>query len=89
MKPEKTVRRAEASGPPESKPKTKKEIPMGRTVSFQPAADVRDLLIEARSAGLELSDILNQSLRAHGKTVARQMAEDMRRKIDEFSRRVQ
>ena len=62
---------------------------MSRTISFQPAPDVRELLIKAKSAGLELSEILNQSLRQHGVSVSREMADSLRKKLAEFDRGLQ
>lgn len=60
--------------------------PLGRTASFSPADDVRPLLDSARAAGLELSTLINESLRAHGKAVAGELADSMRKRLEQFQR---
>lgn len=60
--------------------------PLGRTASFSPADDVRPLLNKAREAGLELSALINESLRAHGASAASDLAGELKRRLEEFQR---
>lgn len=57
---------------------------MGRTVSFQPTDEVRRLLSDAKDAGLELSEIINDAISKKGPGVATAMAEERKRSVDGF-----
>jgi hypothetical protein len=54
----------------------KRRAVMGRTVSFQPTSEVRELLASAKEAGLEISEIINNAIEKKGEGVATQLAED-------------
>lgn len=62
----------------------KKGKTTGRTVSFQPTDEVRRLLSEAKEAGLELSEIINDAISQKGPGVATQMAEERQRAVAGF-----
>lgn len=71
------------AGTGENSPK-KKGKTMGRTVSFQPTDEVRRLLSDAKDAGLELSEIINDAISKKGPGVATAMAEERKRSVDGF-----
>ncbi len=58
--------------------------PMTRNVSFVPTPEVRELLEQARGAGLELTEIINDALREKGPVIARSMAEDAQKRLQAF-----
>lgn len=67
---------------------TPQETKMGRIVSFQPAPDIREVLVAAKAAGLDISSIINESLRANGSTIARRAAEDLQKRLESFKKSV-
>jgi hypothetical protein len=57
---------------------------LGRTVTFQPSPEVRALIEQARSAGLDITSIINSAISEKGPGVAADMAQDARKRLDSF-----
>lgn len=56
----------------------------GRTVTFQPTDEVRELLIRAKAAGMEVTTIINEALAERGMEIAQRMAKDAFSRVSEF-----